>query len=138
MTLAVAPSAPGLFSANASGTGNGSIVNSDGTVNTSANPAARGSFVSLYGTGEGQTNPRGVDGRIALSAYPKPVLAVKVTIGGVDATAGILYMGAAPTLVAGVFQLVVTVPTTVAAGAVPVVVTVGSAQSQTGLTVSLK
>jgi uncharacterized protein (TIGR03437 family) len=138
MTLAVATSAPGLFSANASGTGNGSIVNSDGTVNTPANPAARGSYVSFYGTGEGQTNPFGVNGRIALSVYPKPVLPVKVTIGGVDASAGILYMGAAPTLVAGVFQLVVTIPTGVAAGAVPVVVTVGSASSQTGLMVSLK
>jgi len=131
--LSVAPSVPGLFSANASGTGNGSIVNSDGTVNTPANPAARGSYISLYGTGEGQTNPRGVDGRIALSVYPKPVLPVKVTIGGVDATSGILYVGAAPTLVAGVFQLTVTIPSNVPAGAVPVVVTVGSASSQTGL-----
>ena len=137
-TLSVAPSAPGLFSANASGTGNGSIVNSDGTVNTPSNPAARGSFVSLYGTGEGQTNPRGVDGRIALSIYPKPVQPVTVTIGGVDATANILYMGAAPTLVAGVFQLAVTIPANVPAGAVPLVVKVGPASSQAGLTVSLK
>lgn len=138
MKVAVAPSAPGLFSANQSGTGNGSIVNADGTVNTPANPAVRGSYVSLYGTGEGQTNPRGVDGRFANSVYPKPVLPVKVSIGGVDATAGILYMGGAPTAVAGEFQLVVTVPTSVPAGAVPVVVTVGSASSQAGLTVSLK
>jgi trimeric autotransporter adhesin len=137
-TLNVASSAPGLFSANTSGTGNGAIVNADGTVNSPANPAARGSYVSLYGTGEGQTNPSGVNGRIALSVYPKPVSPVKVTIGGVDATSGILYMGAAPTLVAGVFQLVVTVPASVAAGAVPVVVTVGSVSSQAGLTVSLK
>jgi hypothetical protein len=33
----------------------------------------------------------GVDGRISLSVYPKPIPPVKVTIGGVDATAGILY-----------------------------------------------
>jgi uncharacterized protein (TIGR03437 family) len=37
-----------------------------------------------------------------------------------------------------VFQINVTVPQNVAAGAVPVVVTVGSASSQSGLTVSLK
>ena len=138
MKLTVVPSAPGLFSANASGTGNGSIVNADGTVNTPANPAARGSYVSLYGTGEGQTSPPGVDGRIALSVYPKPVLPVKVSIGGIDATSGILYAGSAPTLVAGVFQVVVTIPTSVPAGSVPIVVTVGSASSQSGLTVSLK
>lgn len=138
ITLGVVPSAPGLFSANASGTGQGSIVNQDTTINSPSNPAIRGQFISLYGTGEGQTNPGGVDGKIALSVYPKPLLPVKVTIGGVDATASILYMGAAPTLVAGVFQLAVTVPTNVPAGAQPVVVTVGSASSQSGLTVSLK
>ena len=104
MTVSVAPSAPGLFSANSSGTGNGAIGNHDGSVNSPSNPEARGSVIVLYGTGEGQSNPRGVDGRIASAVYPKPLLPVKVTIGGVDATAGILYAGAAPTLVTGVFQ----------------------------------
>jgi len=136
--LSVAPSAPGLFSANSSGTGNGAILNQDNSYNSPSNPAARGAIIVLYGTGEGQTNPAGVTGRIALSVYPKPIQPVKVSIGGVDATAGILYVGAAPDLVAGVFQLNVTVPTNVPAGAVPVVVTVGSASSQSGLTVSLK
>jgi uncharacterized protein (TIGR03437 family) len=136
--LNVAPSAPGLFSVNASGTGNGSILNQDLSINSPSNPAARGAIIVLYGTGEGQTNPPGVDGRIALSVYPKPILPVKVTIGGVAATAGVLYAGAAPDLVAGVFQINVTVPQNVPAGAVPVVVTVGSASSQSGLTVSLK
>lgn len=138
VNLTVVPSAPGLFSANASGTGNGAILNQDLTVNSPSNPAARGSIVVLYGTGEGQTNPRGVDGRIATSIYPKPLLPVKVSIGGVDATAGVVYAGAAPTLVAGVFQINVTVPQSLPAGAVPVVVTVGTASSQSGLTVSLK
>lgn len=138
MTLSVAPSAPGLFSANSSGTGNGAIDNADGSVNSPSNPAALGSVIVLFGTGEGQTNPRGVDGRIALSVFPKPVLPVKVTIGGLDATAGIQYAGAAPTLVAGVFQINVIVPPGVPAGAVPVVVTIGQASSQSGLTVSLK
>jgi len=138
VTVPVAASAPGLFSANASGTGNGAIGNTDGSVNSPANPAQRGSIIVLYGRGEGQTDPPGVDGRIALSVYPKPVLPVKVSIGGIDATAGILYAGAAPTLVAGVFQINVTVPTNVPAGAVPVVVTIGQASSQPGLTVSLQ
>ncbi len=138
VTLPVAASAPGLFSANGSGTGNGAISNQDGSVNSPSNPAARGSVVVLYGTGEGQTTPSGVDGRIANAIYPKPVLPVKVSIGGVDATSGVLYAGAVPTLVAGVFQINVTVPTSVPAGAVPVVVTIGSASSQSGLTVSLK
>ncbi len=110
VAVPVAPSAPGLFSTSQRGTGNGAILNSDTSVNSPANPAARGSVIVLYGTGEGRTNPPGLDGRIALAVYPKPVLQVKVTIAGIDATAGIRYAGAAPTLVAGVFQIDVTVP----------------------------
>ena len=40
--LPVRATAPGLFTANASGTGQGSILNQDNTVNSAANPAARG------------------------------------------------------------------------------------------------
>jgi uncharacterized protein (TIGR03437 family) len=136
--LAVAKSAPGLFSADESGAGNGAIINQDGTANSPSNPAPRGSVIALYGTGEGQTSPVGIDGRIALSVYPKPVLPVKVTLGGVDISANIAYMGSAPTLVAGIFQLNVAIPGDAQTGAVPIVVTVGSASSQPGLTVSIQ
>lgn len=138
VTLPVAAAAPGLFSANASGSGNGAIYNGDGTRNSPANPAAAGSVVVLYGTGEGQTSPAGVTGRLANTVFPKPALPVKVTIGGVDATAGITYEGAVPTLVAGIFQINVTVPAGVASGPQPVVVTVGSFSSQPGLTVTVQ
>ncbi len=37
-----------------------------------ANPATRLSIVQLFGTGEGATDPAGVDGQLALSVYPKP------------------------------------------------------------------
>lgn len=138
VTVPVALSAPGLFSENASGTGNGAILNSDLSLNTPSNPAPSGSIIVLYGTGEGQTDPAGVDGRIALTVYPKPLLPVKVTIGGIDATSGVLYAGAAPYLVAGAFQLNVTIPAGAGTGAVPVVVSFGSSSSQPGLTVSVK
>ena len=64
----MAVAAPALFSANSSGKGNGAILNQDNTPNSPANPAEKGSVVVLFGTGEGQTNPRGVDGRIAMGA----------------------------------------------------------------------
>jgi uncharacterized protein (TIGR03437 family) len=138
VTVPVTASAPGLFSADSSGTGNGAIFNQDSSTNSSSNPAAKGSVIVLFGTGEGQTNPPGANGRIALSVYPKPLLPVKVSIGGIDATAGIAYAGAAPTLVAGMFQIDVTVPTGVASGNVPVVVTIGTASSQAALTVAIQ
>ncbi len=136
VTVQVAPSAPGLFSVNSSGTGNGSILNADASYNGPGNPAARGSEIVLYGTGEGQTTPPGVDGKIAPGAGPAPVLSVSVTIGGQPAE--IKYAAGAPTLIAGMFQVNVIVPQNIGTGAIPVVLTVGAASSQAGLTVSVK
>ncbi len=136
VTLQVAPSAPGLFSANSSGRGPGAILNQDSSVNAAGNPAEKGSVVVLFGTGEGRTEPDGVDGRLASSVFPKPRLPVSVRIGG--APAEVLYAGAAPGLVAGVFQINARIPEGVVSGAVPVVVTVGSAASQEGLTVAVR
>jgi uncharacterized protein (TIGR03437 family) len=137
VALPVAASAPGVFSLDASGAGQGAILNADLTVNSDSNPAPAGSIVVLYATGEGQTSPGGVDGLIALGpTYPKPVLPVSVTIGGVAAE--VLYAGAAPSLVAGVMQVNARVPAGVASGDQPVVVTVGTAQSQQGLTAAIK
>ncbi len=136
VTLPVAPSAPGLFSANSSGRGPAAILNQDSSVNTGENPADKGSVVVLFGTGEGRTEPDGVDGRLAATVFPKPRLPVSVRIGG--APAEVLYAGAAPGLVAGVFQINARIPEGVVSGAVPVVVTVGSAASQPELTVAVK
>ena len=136
INLAVSAAAPGLFSADSSGQGNGAILNQDNTVNTPENPAAKGSYIALFGTGDGQTNPAGVDGLIASKAYPKPVLPVRIAIGGIEAE--VAYTGAAPGGIAGFFQMNAKIPDNVPSGAVPVVVTVGTAQSQTGLTVAVR
>lgn len=136
INLAVAAAAPALFSANQSGTGPGAILNQDNSLNTTANPAAKGSIVILYGTGEGQTNPAGVDGRVAATIFPKPLLNVAVTIGGQPAE--VAYAGAAPFLVAGVFQINVKIPEDAPSGAVPIVVRVGSFASQEGITVQVQ
>src|ERR1035438_10014992 len=61
----IAPSAPGLFTADSSGQGHAAMTNSDNSYNTAANPATPGSYVTFYLTGEGQTNPLGSDGNIA-------------------------------------------------------------------------
>ena len=137
--IPVTGAVPGLFSADSSGTGQGAILNQDTSYNSAQIPAARGSIVVLYGTGEGQTAPPGLDGLIASSVFPKPVLPVSVTIGGqaVDG-ASILYSGAAPGSLAGLFQINVKVPCGVSAGNVPVVVQVGSSQTQKGLTLAVR
>ena len=136
ITVPVVASLPGIFSANSSGAGQGAILNQDGTYNSASNPAARGSIVVLFLTGEGQTVPAGVDGRVTASQIA-PTGQVTVNFGGVPATS-YAFIGEAPGLVAGVLQVNVTVPAGAPAGSVPITVNVGSGTSQSGLTIALK
>jgi uncharacterized protein (TIGR03437 family) len=136
LTVPVIATGPALFSANASGAGPGAFLNQDGSLNTAANPAAKGGVVILYGTGEGQTNPPGQDGRLVAAPLPSPVAPVQVTIGG--ARAEVLYAGGAPGLTPGLFQLNVRVPAETQAGAQPVVIRVGNNESQRGITIAIR
>ncbi len=134
ITIPVKESNPGLFTANSSGRGQGAIINQDGSYNAPASPAPRGSIVSLFGTGEGQTEPRGEDGKI-LDLLTRPVLPVSITIGG--RSAEVKYAGGAPSLVAGVLQLNVRIPEESTAGNQEVLVRIGSETSQGGVFISV-
>jgi uncharacterized protein (TIGR03437 family) len=136
ITLPVAAATPGLFTQDASGAGPAEVFNEDASVNTSSNPADRGSMVTFFGTGFGPTTPAGVDGEIA--AAPASLLQPAVaTIGGRDAD--VLYAGAAPGLIAGVTKINVRVPIGADSGiAVPVVLRVGGAVTQAGVTLSVR
>jgi uncharacterized protein (TIGR03437 family) len=136
INLRIADAAPGLFTANSSGKGPGAILNADNSLNTASNAVSPGGIVILYGTGEGITDPGGQDGQLATSVYPKPRQPVTVRIGGKDAE--VLYAGAAPGLVAGVFQINVKIPEGLAPGPQPVVVQVGAASSSPEVTVAVQ
>ena len=103
-TLAVAGASPGIFI----------VLNQDYSINSAVRPAARESVLILYATGEGQTSPPGVDGKMANTVWPKPVLPVSVTIGGADAK--VLYAGAAPFFIAGAMQINLKLPAGLAPG----------------------
>jgi uncharacterized protein (TIGR03437 family) len=131
--------APGIYSQNAEGVGPGAILNQDYSINLPDNPAAKGSVVSVYMTGEGYT-PGAVDGAIATGAL-SPVLPVSATVGGITAT--VLYAGTSPGIVTGATQVNVLIPANAPAGsAVPIVITVGTgataASTQTGITVAVQ
>jgi uncharacterized protein (TIGR03437 family) len=129
----VASAVPGIYTQNASGSGPGAILNQDLSLNGTSNPEKRGNVIAIYMTGEGQTTPQGVDGAVipaVASALKTPNLAVTVTIGGIDSV--VAYAGSAPGLISGVMQVNVIIPLTVATGTQPVVVTVGTAKSQSG------
>src|ERR1035438_8678747 len=136
--ITVSPTAPGMFTADSSGKGQASATNSDGvTSNSAASPAHPGSVVILWATGEGLTDPPGVDGRLAVGVVPKPLAAVSVNIGGLPATAQ--YAGAAPGEMPGLFQINAQIPANVQSGdKVPVHVTVGSGTSLDGVTLAIR
>jgi uncharacterized protein (TIGR03437 family) len=118
LDLAVAPAAPALLPV---------VVNQDGSFNGAANPAPRGTVVTLYGTGEGLTSGPNIAGKPAAAPYPTPAAPVCLSVAGVSAQ--LLYAGSAPGF-AGLLQVNAVVPGGfVPSGPVPVTLTVGTATS---------
>ncbi|MBC8164312.1 MAG: SBBP repeat-containing protein [Bryobacteraceae bacterium] len=137
VTVAVQAAAPALFTADSSGRGQAAAVNENGSGNSASNPAARGSVLVMYGTGQGLPSTQLTDGVIVNNAI-RPILPVTVLIGGIPAV--VEYAGSAPGLVAGVLQLNVRVPDLVAPGnSVPIVVFAGGfASPSSGVTVAVR
>jgi astacin len=127
LTLNVAGTAPAFFTANSAGRGGGAFLNEDGSLNSEANPAARGSIVVLYATGLGAMRPAMADGELAGAPYPQMAAPVTVRIG--ERVSTVLYAGAAPGLVAGLVQLNVRVPEDMGTGIVPVSIEAGGVTS---------
>jgi uncharacterized protein (TIGR03437 family) len=135
VTVDLTPVAGSLFTLNASGAGQAAALNQDYSVNGAGNPAKAGSFVFLYATGLGQTNPGGQDGVPTGSTLPLPLQTVTATIGGMPAT--VQFAGGAPGLVAGVMQINVQVPAGLTAGAAEVVFSQGGVSSPSGVTIAV-
>lgn len=132
-TVSLAAAAPGLFTLNQTGAGQAAALNAvDGSINTAVNPVKIGDSISLYATGEGQTTPAGVDGKIGSgSLLPQPNLQVNATVGGLSAV--VQYAGAAPNEVAGLMQVNVQIPAGVQPGGyVPVALQIGTASTVAG------
>jgi uncharacterized protein (TIGR03437 family) len=138
ITLPVAGSAPALFTSDQSGTGQGAILNQNSTLNTPQSAAAVESVVVLFLTGDGMESPLVGDGAIIQTPpYSKPLLPVTAKVGGVAVpTENILYAGAVPDSVEGLVQINLKLPLGIT-GQVPVMVSIGDAASQQGVTVSV-
>jgi uncharacterized protein (TIGR03437 family) len=140
--LTQATTAPGIFAASA-GQGQGAILNGDNSYNSSSNPAAKGSVIQLFMTGEGALSPAAVTGSVTCSAgcatlaqIPVPVQKVAATINGQPAT--ITFFGEASGDVSGVLQVDLIIPPNTPSGAVPIVISIGGNNSQSGVTVSVQ
>jgi uncharacterized protein (TIGR03437 family) len=140
-SLLQAVTAPGIFAAS-SGQGQGAILNGDNTYNSSAIPAAKGSTVQVFMTGEGLLSPPAATGSVTCSTGcttappPQPALKVAALINGQPAT--IAYYGEASGDVSGVLQVNVVIPPNTPSGAVSIVISVGGAPSQNGVTVAVQ
>jgi uncharacterized protein (TIGR03437 family) len=137
-TVPVTAVTPDIFALNDGGSGQGAILNFDASVNGTGNPAAPGSIISIYATGEGQLVPAGTTGCITGGTLPlpAPVATVSVTVGGQPAT--IDYAGEAPDEVCGLLQINAMLPSSLSAGPQPVVLTIGtSSNSNQAITVAV-
>jgi uncharacterized protein (TIGR03437 family) len=140
--LTATAAAPGLFAQNSAGSGPGAILNQDNSLNGPSHAAAKGSIVQVFMTGEGQTNPQGITGKITTvtlpppQVTPAPVQAVQVSINGQPTL--YTYAGEAPGMVAGVMQLNVQIPANVPSGPLSIQVKIGENTSQNGITVSVQ
>jgi uncharacterized protein (TIGR03437 family) len=115
-SVAVVDAAPALF---ADSTGQAAAINEDGTLNSASSPAARGSIISLYGTGLGVS---GQPVTAQISGNPSDVLYAGSVAGE-----------------PGLFQLNARVPGGfVSPGIVSAMLNVGQASSQGGVTIAIK
>jgi uncharacterized protein (TIGR03437 family) len=138
VAVPVAAAAPAIYTLDKSGQGQAAAVNQDGTnaINGAAHPIKIGSYISLYITGAGQTNPPGADGAPGAVPYPLPTLGVTASVGG--KLANVQYAGGALGLVAGVMQINVQIPSGITPGnSVPVALQVGTATTPAGVTIAV-
>jgi uncharacterized protein (TIGR03437 family) len=130
-TVTLAPFAPGIFSTNAQGTGQGAIINTAYQLVDTAHPAIPGStYIMIYCTGLGAvTNQPATGSPAPASPLAQTITTPTVTIGGISVTAE--FSGLAPGYV-GLYQVNALVPAAVGSGtAVPVSITIGGVTSNT-------
>jgi uncharacterized protein (TIGR03437 family) len=132
----VQSASPGAFTLNSAGTGGVVAANQDGTINGPNNPAAKGSYVTIYFTGGGQTNPAGVTGSVTGSVLKWLTQPITVTVGNQPATVG--FDGSAPTFVDGVDQLNIQLSPNTPSGAQPIIINVGGFSSPSTVTLAVQ
>jgi uncharacterized protein (TIGR03437 family) len=139
---------PGIFRLQIGQSAQAVAMNQDGTANGPTNPAARGSIVTVWGTGYGQTDPPCQSGGL------NPPYAASLSRGmsaliynadpslmGVQVPASVTYAGSAPTLVCGVVQINFQVPENIAPGSYsfsPWIAGNGMIGSPTSATIAVK
>jgi uncharacterized protein (TIGR03437 family) len=123
---------PGIFVQDGATSGQALAINQDDSLNSQANPAARGSILTFWATGQGATVPLFIDG-LSAPVIPLwlPALPVVVTIGGQTTD---VFAALAPGF-AGLLQVNVRIPTQISAGAATLTLSVGGVTPNTSTSV---
>ena len=136
-TMSLAPFAPGIFTLDGSGTGQGAVLTGGDSLIAAPTgaagrrPARRGEVISIYCTGLGPVSNQPATGSAASpgSALSSTVSTPEVTIGTI--AAHVSFSGLAPGAV-GLYQVNVQVPVDAPAGdAVAVILSIGGVASNT-------
>lgn len=138
--IAVQSAAPAIFHIDFTSP-QGAIINQDGSLNSAANPAPRGTYVSVYGTGGGSTSPSTVTGGFAPGQTIFLQQALVLLGPAPQLQASVLYAGSAPTLQTGVFQIVFLIPAELPPGNQFINITMGhflSTDPSFGTTIAVK
>jgi mannan endo-1,4-beta-mannosidase len=106
----------------------------NGTFSTTTAPAKPGETIILWGTGFGPTTPAAPAGQITPSNLYS-VNGVVVTVGSVPVTASATALSPGS---AGLYQVVIQVPSSLANGDYPIVATVGGVQSPSGVKLTVQ
>jgi uncharacterized protein (TIGR03437 family) len=137
VTVPLSSAAPGVFTFDSSGAGQAVAANQDGSFNGPSNPAAPGSYVTIYFTGGGPTNPPGVTGSVTGGTLQTLTQNYTATVGNL--AAAVTFAGAAPGLVDGVNQLNLQLSANTPTGdALPLVITVEGQPSTSTATLSVR
>ena len=107
-TLDVALTSPAIFTLNGTGTGIAAALNQDGTVNSPANPAARGSFVTLFANSAAPWSAVMGDGLVLSDAHPQFGGFANTSIFGIQTP--VAYLGNSPGSVTALWQLNILLP----------------------------
>jgi uncharacterized protein (TIGR03437 family) len=133
VNVALAATAPAIFTVTATGNGAGAILHADYVPVSASRPATAGETVLIFATGLGLVTPIVVDGAAAPN-FSQTLAGVSATIGG--QTAPVSYHGLAPGF-AGLYQINAAIPPKTS-GIVEIRVTAGAVTSGTGVTIQIQ
>jgi len=108
------------------------LVGPVGTFSFSTRPVKKGETVELFGTGFGPTDPVVPAGQVYTGNGAPVIQPVTVTIGGVAQTLTAYEVGA------GLYQINLTIPTTVGSGEQPLLATVGGLSTPSNVVLTVQ